>query len=243
MTARMLGFDRVQNNVLYVQNSRGKFESAIIFALSQVADDLARFAGDTILFSTPEFGYFSLPEKLCSGSSIMPQKRNPDALELVRAKASTIAALAAGTASIVRNIPSGYNRDLQETKGALMQAFDIALGSVAVIGRVFEQIAVNKDVLRKSFSGNMFAADEATRLAASGMPFREAYKAVAERIDSLPAEDPQKNIRAKTHTGAPGNLELKALADKIVSCADVVSAEKKRVEEALKALTAQPVTL
>lgn len=238
MTSDLLGFDKVQNNVLYVQNSRGKFEAATVFVLSQIVDDLARLSGDIIFFSVPELGYFSLPEEFCPGSSIMPQKKNPDPLEMVRAKASTVSSMASSISATVRNLPSGYNRDLQETKGTLMKAFDITLGCVAVIERVLEKLGVNEETLRQSFSGELFAADEATRLASEGVPFREAYKEISSRIDSLEAQDPEENIRAKTHMGAPGALGLDGVDERIKEETESVGAEEKRVESILGELTA-----
>lgn len=238
MTTDLLGFEKLQNNVLCVQNSRGKFEAVTVFALSQVVDDLARLAGDTILFSVPEFGYFSLPEEFCPGSSIMPQKKNPDPLELVRAKASVVSSLLLRISSIVRNLPSGYNRDLQETKGPLIEAFDTTLGCLTIMGRIFQRLGVNEENLRESFSGELFAADAATRLAADGVPFREAYKRVASQIDSLDTEDPEENIRSKAHAGAPGSLGLKGLAEEIEAEIKAADAEGKRLEAVFAELAA-----
>lgn len=232
-----LGFDKIQNNVLYVQNSRGKFEAVTIFALSQVADDLARLAGDVILFSVPEFGYFTLPDQFCPGSSIMPQKKNPDPLELVRARAAVVSSLATQVSSIVRNLPSGYNRDVQETKAPLMQAFDVTLGCVSIMTRIFDALGVNADVLASSCSGPLFAADAATRLAAEGTPFREAYKKVASQIDSLDKETAEQNIRAKTHAGAPGNLGISTVEENISAEASRVEGEKERLEAILTSLS------
>jgi argininosuccinate lyase len=238
MVSDSLGFEKVQNNVLYVQNSRGKLEAFVVFALSQITDDLARLSGDTIMFSTPEFGYFTLPDEFRPGSSIMPQKKNPGPLELVRAKAAVVSSLAFRISSIVRNLPSGYNRDLQETKGPLMQAFDTALGCVVMTGKVFDGLAVNEDTLRKSFSGELFAADRANELAAEGMPFRDAYKKVAAELDSLESEDPVANIKAKKHIGAPGNLALDAAAGAAKSLREAAEAESGRLGAAIETLLA-----
>ena len=223
-TSDLLGFDRVQNNVLYANNSRGKIEAMALFALSQVTEDLSKLSNDLILFSIPEFGYFALPEEHCPGSSIMPQKRNPDPLELVRAKSAGVVSRLLRMIMIVRNLPSGYNRDFQETKKPLMEALDTTESCLKVVRLIFGRVRVNPDVLVKSFTPELFAADEALRLVTEGMPFRDAYQEVAKRLDALKTEDPVANIRSRTHLGAPGNLGLDDLRTRIES-------EVRRIEQ------------
>ncbi|MCF7929773.1 MAG: argininosuccinate lyase, partial [Spirochaetales bacterium] len=110
MTAGLLGFSGPHHNVLAAQNSRGKLEAAVLDALDQAGITINRLAQDLILFSLPELGYISLPDELCSGSSIMPQKKNPDVLELSRARAAVLSAEAGKIKQIVRGLPSGYQR-------------------------------------------------------------------------------------------------------------------------------------
>jgi len=117
LTTRLLGFESLQNNVLYVQNSRGKIESIVISALSQIMIDLSRLCNDVILYSTEEFGFFNIGDKFRTGSSIMPKKRNPDILELVRGKMSTVVSSFTQVVDIIKNLPSGYHRDIQEARG------------------------------------------------------------------------------------------------------------------------------
>ena len=119
LTSKLLGFSRTQHNVLYASNSRGKYEAIILGALSQVMGSLSRLASDLIMYSMPEFGYFELPAAYCTGSSIMPQKKNPDVLELVRAKASRVMACASAANDLLKGLPGGYNRDLQDAKEPL----------------------------------------------------------------------------------------------------------------------------
>lgn len=135
--ADLLGFEKVQNNVLYANNSRGKFEAVILNALVQIMNDLSKIATDIIIFSAPEFGYLGLPEKFCPGSSLMPQKRNPCPLELIRAKSATLQSYLFQVLEIVRTLPSGYNRDFQETKRPLMQGFETTCLSLKVLSRLF----------------------------------------------------------------------------------------------------------
>jgi len=122
LTTKLLGFEKVQNNVLYVQNSRGKIESVIVFALSKMMNDLAKISNDLILFSMEEFGYFTLPDKFTTGSSLMPQKKNPDVLELIRAKSSIVESNLFQINNIISKLISGYNRDLQLTKEPLINS-------------------------------------------------------------------------------------------------------------------------
>ena len=134
LTAELLGFSRVQNNVLYAGNSRSGTEGWVLTLAEQLGFTLSRLAQDLILFSMPEFGYFGLPDELCSGSSIMPQKKNPDVLELLRGKAVTLAHAAAAVRGYVHGLPSGYNRDIQESKELFAKAARTILLCLDVTG-------------------------------------------------------------------------------------------------------------
>ena len=208
LVSDLLAFSRLQNNVLAANNSRGKTESVILDAVEQVMLTLSRLAQDVILFSLPEFGYFVLPEELCAGSSIMPQKRNPDLLELVRAKAAAVSARGAQIKSILRAMPSGYNRDLQETKGPFLEGCALGLASVRVVDLLLGRLEVNEERLAAGFRPEIFAADRTLELVAEGVPFRDAYRRVAAELPALQGRDPREAIARKKHTGAPGNLRL-----------------------------------
>ncbi|MDE1864999.1 MAG: argininosuccinate lyase, partial [Candidatus Micrarchaeota archaeon] len=144
-TAKELGFAKVQGNPIYVQNSRGKFEAAIVGALSQVMLDLNKIACDLILFSMPEFGYFILPRKFLTGSSMMPHKNNPDLLEILRGSYHVVNSYEFMIKGIAANLISGYNRDIQLTKGAIMKSFDISRESLGVAIMLFDNLSVDKD--------------------------------------------------------------------------------------------------
>lgn len=208
LSSDLLNFAKVQNNVLYANNSRGKFESIIIHALSQVMLDLAKLSTDVILFSTPEMGYLNLPLEFCSGSSLMPNKCNPDPFELIRAKSAAVLANLWQTIEVTRALPSGYNRDFQETKRPLFDSFDIVGKSLDVISIIMAKVTANKDKCLAAFSSEVFATDYALQLVEQGVPFRDAYKQVALKLNELNACDPLQNIEAKTHLGATGNLRL-----------------------------------
>jgi len=208
LTTKLLGFEKVQNNALYAQNSRGKIESAIVFALSKIMDDLAKISNDLIMFSMEEFCYFSLPDNFTTGSSIMPNKKNPDVLELIRAKSTVVQSNLYQLNNMASKLISGYNRDGQLTKEPLMESFEITLSSINVMNLVLKGLKVNKEDCIKAFDNEIFATDEALNLVKKGVPFREAYKKVAGNLNKVQKADPVKNIQPKKHIGATGNLGL-----------------------------------
>ncbi len=209
LTTKLLGFEKVQNNVLYVQNSRGKIESITIFALSKVMEDLAKISTDLILFSMEEFGFFTLPDSFTTGSSLMPHKKNPDVFELIRAKSSVVQSNLFQINNIITNLISGYHRDLQLTKGPLINSFEITSASINIMNVALKGLKINKDNCIKAFDKDIFATDQVIDLAKKGIPFREAYAKVAENLMEVQKIDPVKNILSKKHLGATGNLGLK----------------------------------
>jgi len=216
ITSDLLGFRTVQNNVLYANNSRGKFETIILSALVQVMNDLSKLCTDIIVFSAPEFGYINLPEKFCPGSSLMPQKRNPCPLELIRAKSATVQGMLFQGLEIIRGLPSGYNRDFQETKRPLMQGFEVTLISIKVFTQIFSELSVNKDKCSDAFTSELFATDKVLEMVKKGYAFRDAYKEVSMNLSHVTTEDPVTNILSKTHQGTTGNLGIDANICKII---------------------------
>ena len=186
--ASLLGCDGPVHNVLAAANSRGKLEAVTLDALDQVAMTLSRLAQDLILFSLPELGYVTLPVELCTGSSIMPHKHNPDGLELVRARAATVSGLAGAVKGIVRNLPSGYHRDLQETKRPYLQALEMVAGQLSVMRLTVDRLRVDDDALARALTPELFATDQAFALVRGGMAFRDAYR-VAARADGAAARN------------------------------------------------------
>ncbi len=243
LVASLLGFARVQNNVLYSANSRGKFEAFVLEAVEHTALTLGKMAQDLILYSMPEFGYFTLPPELCSGSSIMPQKRNPDALELARAKGASISADLAAIKGIVRAMPSGYNRDFQETKGPFFRGCETGLAIVRVMDLTISKLIVNPDKLRAGFTPEIFATDEALELVGKGMPFREAYKQVGQHLDKLGKRDPGEALDRKTSTGATGNLRLDISRKAVHSLEAEVLMEETFTRERIASLAGRDVEL
>lgn len=243
MVAHALGFERVQNNVLYVNNSRGKIESVILDAVEQVMITLSKIAQDLILFSMPEFKYFSLPVELCTGSSIMPQKRNPAALELIRAKASAVSSFSMQVKSIITGLPSGYNRDFQDTKAPFMKGLNSGINCVRVMDLIIRRIKVNEKKLLEGFIPEIFATDKAMELVGRGIPFRDAYRQVGLSLDTLKDEDPYEAIRKKTHTGATGNLGLDVSRKRIKEFESLLEAEAARIEKRIIELAGFKVSL
>jgi argininosuccinate lyase len=180
-TAAELGFAAVQENPIHTHMSRGKYEAAILAVLSQIMLSLNRLATDLLLFSTDEFGFVSLPHECCTGSSIMPHKKNPDVLELVRAKYHVVVAEEFKVSSLAGNLPTGYQRDLGLTKQPVFEAFDSTTASLKAMTRVVESLHINEDVCRAAMTEELYATEEAYRLVKSGMPFRDAYRKIGEK--------------------------------------------------------------
>ena len=198
----------------------------------------------------------TLPVELCTGSSIMPHKRNPDGLELVRARAATIAGLAAGTKGIVRNLSSGYHRDLQETKRPYLQALEIVAGQLRVMKLTVERLQVHDAALQRSLTPELFATDAAFALVQQGVAFRDAYRAgagaggsatcaggsgdPAQAGDDLRAQA-QAALARRTSTGTAGNLDLPASRRRTDAERDRVAREVERTGAALADLAGRPV--
>lgn len=245
LVADLLGFAGVHHNVLAAVSSRGQNELALLDALEQVGLVLSRFASDLIFFSVPEIGYFSLPDELCSGSSIMPQKRNPDGLELLRGKSAGLSAFADQVRAVVRSLPSAYNRDVQETKEPLIRALDAAIDMLSVAARSAESLVVHEDRLRSAFTPEIYATDLAVERVRAGESFRDAYRAVAASLGEI---DPRafnldEIVARRSSTGSPGNLDLAYAARLLGDRRADAEREWARVEEAIAALAGGPLPL
>lgn len=206
-----LGFARMQVAATYAQLSRGKFELAAIEALASAVLDLRRLAWDLSLFTTAEFGFVSLPAEFTTGSSIMPNKRNPDVVELMRATYATVAAARTETEQLL-SLPSGYQRDLQYGKGALLHAFGHGMGALALLPDLLARFQWNAVTMRAAIEPSMYATDLAIEQAAAGVPFREAYRKAAQDVDVAGAgRTPEQSLAARISPGASANLRLDEL--------------------------------
>jgi len=177
-TRASLGFAEVQEPVTAVQLSRGKAEAHLLFEIVLLQQDLGRLAADLVLFSMRELGFVSLPAEMTTGSSIMPQKRNPDVFELVRGRTVTAVACLVEVLGITAKLPSGYHRDLQLLKAPLFRGIDLARETLAVMAPALAGVRFHPEKIR--LEPELFAAEAAYRLVVEeGIPFREAYRRVA----------------------------------------------------------------
>lgn len=182
-TAEQAGFSRVQESPVYVQLSRGKFECLINHALLQVMLDLNRLATDLILFSLPTLGYIKLPDEFCTGSSIMPQKKNPDVLELMRARFHRVLGNEMQFGSLLSNLISGYHRDMQLTKGPIFESFDITIDSLSIITQIISGLEIDESACEKDLTEEIFATEKAYELVKQGMSFRDAYRQIGKSFE------------------------------------------------------------
>jgi argininosuccinate lyase len=179
-TRRSLGFAEVQEPVTAVQLSRGKAEAQVLFEIALLMQDLGRLAADLVLFASAEFGFVGLPAAMTTGSSIMPQKRNPDVFELVRGRTATAQACLFEALAVTAKLPSGYHRDLQLLKAPLFRGIDLAGETVAIMTAALPEVRFHAERIR--LAPGLRATEEAYRLVLEeGIPFREAYGRVGER--------------------------------------------------------------
>jgi argininosuccinate lyase len=213
-TTEALGFSRMQLSPIYAQLSRGKFEIAAIEALCSALLDLRRLAWDLSLFTTAEFAFVDIPPRFTTGSSIMPNKRNPDVIELMRA---TYASAAAARTEIEQllSLPSGYQRDLQFSKGAIFHAFSRGLPALDLLPDLLDGMRWRADAMRAAIDPSMHATDIAVESAQSGVPFRDAYRHAAESKDTSHTRTPEDSLSARVSAGASGDLRLDVLRERL----------------------------
>ena len=207
-TASLMGFARVQNNVLYANNSRGKFEAFFLDHAEYLALTVSKLAQDLMLFTLPEFGYFSLPRELCTGSSIMPQKKNPDGLELARSRTALISSCSMRVKSIIKALPSGYNRDFQDTKEPLIEGFRSTEELLLIMQEMVSKLEVHPDRLATACTSELYATDRVMEKVLKGGNFRDSYKDVGLNLDKVQGEDPVASLRKRSSIGTAGNLRI-----------------------------------
>lgn len=205
-----LGFARLQLNPQYVQNARGKFELACLSALGQALLDVRRLAWDLSFYTTNDLAFMKLPAAFTTGSSLMPNKKNPDVVELLRAAYARTAGASTEIASVL-SLPSSYHRDLQATKGPFVAAMQHGLTALALVPRLVRGLVFDEAAMRAAISPEMYATDRALELAVRGVPFRDAYRSVGNDLAPDRDRTPEASIAARISRGSPGDLGLDAL--------------------------------
>lgn len=214
-TTAALGFSRLQVSPVYAQLSRGKFELAALEALGSATLDLRRLAWDLSLFTSAEFGFVALPAQYTTGSSIMPNKRNPDVIELMRATHASVAAARTEIEQLL-SLPSGYHRDLQASKGAIFHGFGRGLAALELLPALLANLEWREERLRAAIDSGMYATDVAVDAAIAGVPFRDAYRAAAASSDSAgQGRTPEGSLAARTSPGAAVDLRLDVLRERL----------------------------
>ena len=237
--ARALGFAGIDRSVASVQLGRGKLEAAVLFWCTQFGHDLARLSTDVILWSSEEFGFIRLPAELATGSSIMPQKRNPDLFELTRGRAAAVEGALAETLALSSKLGGGYHRDFQLLKPPLMRGIDLTAQALAMIAAALPRLELDRERSAAALAGATLATDEVMRRVRSGERFRSAYRDVARAVRSgaeMPALSAPEIIGARTSTGDIGNLGLGAARRRITEARRWNARERSRFDGAMTRL-------
>jgi len=203
VTTELLQFDRLIINPAYTQLRRGRAEKAFADAAGSVAFTLSRLAGDICLFMTKEFSFISFSDDLTTGSSIMPQKKNPDVFEIVRARGNVLRSVPNTLSLLVTNLPSGYNRDYQIIKEVLFPVVGEIKSLLSITKYMLHGIKIREGILDEKKYNSIFSAEAANRMVMRGIPFREAYRTVASGIEGTLFDKTTPDDY--THVGSIGN--------------------------------------
>ena len=218
MTTELLGFADLNYNVVYAQMGRGKTERITASALANLAATLGKLAMDCTLYLNPNFAFISFPDELTTGSSIMPHKKNPDVLEIIRARCNALQALPNEISLITTNLASGYHRDFQILKEKIFPAFADLTSCLSMMHLMIANMTVKEDLLKDDKYKYLFSVEEVNRLVLQGIPFRDAYRQVGRQIESGTFTASAQVTH--THEGSMGNLclpEIKAMMDNLLT--------------------------
>ena len=222
MTTQLLGFADLDYNAIYAQMNRGRMERTVAFAYSSVAETLGRLAMDCCMFNSQNFGFIKLPDTMTTGSSIMPHKKNPDVFELIRAHANRICALPDTIRHITTNLPVGYFRDMQLLKEVYFPLFEEMNSLLEITTYAVEHMEVKADVMSNPLYMPAFSVEEVNRRVENGVPFRDAYRQVADEITNGTFQHEatvEETLSHYTHEGSIGNLcndMVKQKMDKLI---------------------------
>ncbi len=214
MTTELLGFDDMHYNSVYAQMSRGKTEKTVAIAIAGIASTIAKLSMDMCLYNSQNFMFLTFPSNLTTGSSIMPHKKNPDVLELVRGKCNRLQSLPNELVLLMSNLPSGYHREMQLTKEILFPAIDTIKTCIDMVMLMLENMIVNEFILDAPIYKNLFTVERLNELVNAGMPFRDAYVLVGNEVNTgnFSYEISQLN---HTHEGSIGNLCNDKIAERM----------------------------
>ena len=218
LTTRLLDFEEMHISSVNAQMNRGKTEWYVGTGIGAIASSLSRLAMDAVLFMGQNFNFISLPTELTTGSSIMPHKKNPDVLELLRGKCNRLTMVASEVSAVTGNLISGYHRDFQLLKEILHPALDELKTCLEMMHYVVEHMEVSKDILNKDTYQYIYSVEEVNKKVQAGIPFRDAYREVASEIDSgryRPGRD-----HSYTHLGSIGNPGLEKIKAKLEKAYD-----------------------
>lgn len=182
VTTKLLGFDKTQENPMYCGLSRGLFESAVLGGLSTLMILAARFANDMLIFTTQEFGFFSLPDEFTTGSSIMPQKRNYDLFEVMRGNSDIYQGYQYQVQAIAAHKSGGYNRDIALTKKPYVRGLELVSQTLEVLEVSVGKLQINEDKLKSAMTDDLYATAKVYELVSQGKTFRDAYRQVKNNI-------------------------------------------------------------
>lgn len=216
MTTELLGFADLHHNVVNAQNSRGKTERTIAFALAGIAGTLNKLATDVCLFMNQHFAFLTFPDNLTTGSSIMPHKKNPDVFELIRAKTNQIQAVPTSVSFLLTNMSTGYHRDMQLLKEEIFPAFETLKSCLSMSTFMLKEIKVKKNILQDPFYKHLFSVEVVNDLVLQGVPFRDAYKKVGLDIEADQFAPDQSQVN-HSHEGSIGNLCLSEIKGKMTA--------------------------
>lgn len=233
LTTQLLGFADLHHNVINAQNSRGKTERTLGFAVAGMAGTLNRLADDVCLFMNQHFGFIKFPDELTTGSSIMPHKKNPDVFELIRAKTNQIQAVPNTIALLLTNSTTGYHRDLQLLKEEIFPAIDSLQSCLEMTTFMLKSIQIKSDILKDSFYKHVFSVEVVNDLVLEGMPFRDAYKKVGLDIEKDDFNPDQSQLK-HSHEGSIGNLNLSEIKGKLDSA--ILAFQFDKIDEAFNKL-------
>ena len=211
MTTDLLGFSKMNYNVVYAQMGRGKVEKIVSFALANLAGTLSKMAFDVCLFMSQNFNFVSLPAEFTTGSSIMPHKKNPDVFELIRAKCNKFQGVPNQISLMTNNLPSGYFRDLQMVKEVFLPSFKELNDCLNIATLAIDNMTIKENILDDPKYDFIFSVETVNNMVLQGIPFREAYKMVGEQIEAGNFK-PEKEVK-HTHEGSIGNLMLEDISN------------------------------